>query len=127
MNNALSSIDCRRLGGCYMVNLTFLCSQIQLIDPAYKVWYFDTQYCLTGQRVMFTVLNADGTAVPPSTGADPPSLNAPEPEPEDPNVPPPPVGIAGGPAPNSAITNGRVTWMQVVGIAFISYFATSVL
>ncbi|XP_024396766.1 uncharacterized protein [Physcomitrium patens] len=100
---------------------------VQLIDPAYRVWFFDTVYCLTGQKVEFTVRNSDGTVVPLSTGADPPSLNAPVPEPVDPNVPPPPVGIAGGPAPNAAGTNGRVTWISLVAIASVSYFATFVL
>lgn len=127
MDDALTAIVRRGYSGRYIVELAFLCPQVQLIDPAYRVWFFDTVYCLTGQKVEFTVRNSDGTVVPLSTGADPPSLNAPVPEPVDPNVPPPPVGIAGGPAPNAAGTNGRVTWISLVAIASVSYFATFVL
>ncbi|KAG0566405.1 hypothetical protein M758_7G058700 [Ceratodon purpureus] len=96
-------------------------------DPAYRVWIIDTQYCLSGQKVEFTVLNADGTAVPPDTTADPPSLNAQQPDPESPPSPPDaPLGLAGGPSPNAASSQyATLHWMLLAILIAACYFTSS--
>lgn len=86
----------------------------------------DTQYCANGQKVEFMVLNADGTAVPPdSVTADPPSLNAQQPDPTSPPSPPaPPLALAGGPTPNAASSQVKVHWTFLALLVAACCFAT---
>jgi len=81
--------------------------QLTFPDPAYRVWIIDPVFCAVGVNVEFTVLNSDGTAVPPDTGADPPSLNAPPGSDyvSPPTPPAPPLSEAGGLTPNAASTS----------------------
>lgn len=100
--------------------------QIVFPDPVYRAWVIDPVACLAGMKVQFAVLNADGTAVPPNTGADPPSLNAPPDSDyaQPPPAPPaPPMSVAGGPTPNAAsISTTSVNWFAML-VVFACYFA----
>jgi hypothetical protein len=93
-------------------------------DPTYRVWLMDSQNCSEGMKVEFMVLNADGTAVAPDTTADPPSLNAPIPDPTSPPSPPDgPLGQAGGPAPNAAASSlaTAVHWAVLVAACYLAH------
>ena len=92
--------------------------QLSFPDPAYRVWVIDPNFCSAGLMVQFMVLNADGTVVPPDTGADPPSLNAPPASAyfgPPPSPPAPPLSLAGGPAPNAASSSlAKLNWIALL-------------